>query len=297
MRAMRTIPVWLLAAVAALAARGADIAVYSKAFNGYTRTRLADHSFKPETYTFAEGAHKSGPYVDKSLDRTSFLTIARTLAAPLRARGYVPSFDPQHTDFVIFVFWGLTQGGNDGEFYQGEGPAGVSEAMSAITSANMMGPQHIEPGAGLSRMSGPSYLMDQLDEALMLNNMFNRVRDQVDDRNAALLGFSDVLERARGFPAFSSFQERIGELEVDRYYVILVAVDYNTLVRRKGYKLEWEAKMSLPARRTRFDKELALMARAGTRFYGENSDRLVWRNVPDGQVLIGKATVLGSESK
>jgi len=30
-------------------------AVSSKAFNGYTRTRLPDGSFKPETYAFGNG--------------------------------------------------------------------------------------------------------------------------------------------------------------------------------------------------------------------------------------------------
>ena len=49
-----------------------DVTIFVRVYNGYMRTRLPDNSFKPESYTFAEGGRHDGFMVDKSIDGLSF---------------------------------------------------------------------------------------------------------------------------------------------------------------------------------------------------------------------------------
>jgi hypothetical protein len=79
-------------------------------FHGYKRPKLADNSFKPERYAFAKGGRWDAAVAGDSIDKVPFDTIAKTMAGPLRKRGYVPAKDPEKTDLLIFVFWGTTTG-------------------------------------------------------------------------------------------------------------------------------------------------------------------------------------------
>lgn len=233
----------------ALAVRADDVAILARAHNGYVRTRLADHSFKPESYTFAEGGHYGNQMVDKSIDGLSFTSIARTIAGPLRQRGYLPSYDPKHTDLVIMVFWGTTQGKLD---LQGESPFELS---------------------------------------------VKDLRDMNDSINAGILGWTEELKRANRLPWFTLYQDAVTELEWDRYFVVLEAFDFHTLVTAKRWKLMWEARFSIPSRGNAFDEQLAGMVNAASRYFGEDTNHLIRRAVPEGKVTVGEPKVIEMEKK
>lgn len=282
----------LLAGASFLHGAEPDIAIYAQAFNGYTRTRLPDHSLKPETYVFAEGARHS-PIRNASLDDLKFEQIGHMIAGPLKRRGYVPSFDPKHTDFVLFVYWGMTQGAENGDYSNGESVLG--SAMAAARDQSPGGGEGTGFGSAEANLS--SATQSDLAEAQMLQGMFNGMRDRNNAKNAALLGYRDKLERAWAAPWMSVFQDAITEIEMDRYYVILIAIDYDTLVHKKAYKLMWESRFSIPARGKGFDERLPSMAQAASRYFGEDLRRLVHDRVPDGRVEVGTPTVVEQPTK
>src|SRR5476649_1746534 len=98
--------VGLFLAATAMVARAGEIpevAVNARVFNGYTRTKLADGSFKPEHYAFGEGGRWTRGVADNSVATLPFRKIAETIAEPLRSRGFLPATDPKDTDLMILV--------------------------------------------------------------------------------------------------------------------------------------------------------------------------------------------------
>src|SRR5271154_2620434 len=89
--------------------------VSSRTSEDYIRTRLSDGSFQGETYTFGEGGYYRAPLRDETIDRESFMDIARALNGPLIAQKYLPTKDPERANLLIMVYWGMTSGTIDPE--------------------------------------------------------------------------------------------------------------------------------------------------------------------------------------
>lgn len=87
-------------------------AIASSVADKYARTRLADGSYKAETYSFGNGGYVAGPVRDDSISRLSFMDVAQVVVGPLADRNYVPSNGrhPEETKLLIMVYWGTTHG-------------------------------------------------------------------------------------------------------------------------------------------------------------------------------------------
>ncbi len=238
----------LFAVPASRAVEGAEgiTAVSSQASKDYVRERLPDGAFKPEGYAFGRGGSYGGPFPDATIDSLEFRDIAHVIAAPLAARGYLPSMDPDKTRLLIMVYWGTT----------------------VVPDPD---PAH-EP---------------------------NVVRDRLDRQNAALLGYdADGLigtEYAAGLELTALRQrarDQRTEIEFNRYFVVLMAYDFQLLWHHKQHKLLWETRFSLNQRDNNFTKALPVMAHYASRYFGEDSGGLVRTAVPRGHVDIGLPTVI-----
>jgi hypothetical protein len=216
--------------------------------------------------------------VDKSIDDLSFYSIAHTIAEPLKKRGYIPSFDPKHTDLAIFVFWGTTTGAERGRF--SEGLQSLQNAMQRTADVGL-----------------DAEAESQMTQAMMLQNLDNAQRDRNNFHNARILGYRDELERAWEIPWFSQFRDVISELELDRYFVVLKAYDYDTFVFKRQRKLMWEVRFSIPAHGNAFDQELAAMTKCASQYFGEDVKHLVREAVKAGKVEVGTPTVIKMPAK
>jgi hypothetical protein len=100
-------------------------AVSAKVFNNYSRTKQADGSFKPESYAFGNGGlvrirlgalqDSTEPTMmrDDTVDDITFAEVVSTIKGPLADKNYLMSHDPEATNLLIMVFWGLTVGGSN----------------------------------------------------------------------------------------------------------------------------------------------------------------------------------------
>lgn len=243
-----------------------DIVVNARVFNGYTRTKLPDGTFKPEHYAFADGGRWDGSKVDKSIDALPFRQIAETIAMPLRAQNYLSATDPQQTDLFIMVFWGTTAGASEGE-YNNTAPLAFSSR---------------EP--------------ELLDSALMLHRAENQVRDQNNATNARILGYTEAYGRALELEELGHVTARdvIQELETNRYFVVLKAYDFRVAWKEKKRKLLWETRFSIIQRGNNFNEQLPAMAQSAARHFGQSTDGLIRQNLPDVKVEVGTPTVIES---
>ena len=86
-----------------------DTLVVSRVYNGYTRTKLSDGGFKPETYAFAEGGLFDDVHVgNDTVSAVGFSNVAHTVGEALKIQSYVSSKDPEKVEQMIMLWYGTT---------------------------------------------------------------------------------------------------------------------------------------------------------------------------------------------
>jgi hypothetical protein len=266
----RRIIVWLLSAggmslgapltVGATEGSIGITAVASKASKDYVRTRLPDGSFRPEEYAFGEGGRVEGPFRDASIDKLSFLDIARALAGPLRGQNYIPTRDLNAEELLIMVYWGTTTV-----------------------------PDQLNLSVGYMNRSGSLMYLDNVQ------------RDLLDSKNAKILGYNFEKPIESDFGNFTTAtgpsgllqDELLSEIEDNRYYVVLLAYDFQLFRTKNRHKLLWETRFSINELHNHFDKALPVMAQYASAYFGQDSHGLLRRRVPEGHVEVGEPKSLG----
>lgn len=264
------------------------VAISSVVFNGYTRERLADHSFKPESYVFGEGGCITRPVYDQTMQQLKFPQIAEVVAATLAQQKYLPAAPGAPASLLILVFWGSTEGssGNDGN-------QSLERATSAIADYNRIKPA--DPSLSVNQQSaeGSAY-----EAALWQLGIANQERDRIDIKNARILGYTEAFGRAKFVQHMSMGQDVLQELGDNRYYVLLQAYGLKTAVKEKKLKPLWTTRLSVRERGD-FGQALAWMVKSGSRFFGRDSDGLKRDWVRESSVDLGPLEVidLGAPNK
>jgi hypothetical protein len=282
-------------------ARGEDtIAISSKVSSDYVRTRLPDGSFVPETYTFGKGGVLSGDTRDPSIEKLDFMDIARTIAVPLRRDNYVPTKDAKDTKLLIMVYVGRS--GVPGEAADSTGYTNLNSAQGNLDAVNSAkgGDSGGSAGSVLINpdIADKSAASDEVTTAMGMVKMENNIRQKRDMQNVGLLGYDSwwaETQREEGTPFESGRQDLVREVEENRYFVVLMAYDFQLMWKEKKPKLLWEARYSIRQRDNDFEKQLALMSEAAGKYFGRATDGLKHDDLPEGRVEIGEVKSLGTE--
>lgn len=312
--------IWILVAVIFLATipplsadetEGDNVAVFSSVAPDYVRSRLADGSFKPETYAFGEGGDQGGPQKDITIDRLRFIDIARIIAPSLAAQNYrsVTTKDAQ-PDLLIMVYWGTTIGtdrtSSSSEYQLAQSfvpppapplppPPDGTGGTAMVSDPDTSGRGTIMAQAAAQKIAADS--AQQL--ALTMSSMANRQRDRLNRQNAIILGYADEIQRVDGYEMTALAGRRrdvVAEVEESRYYVVLLAYDFQLLQKHKQRKMLWQTRYSIPERRNDFSKQLAAMTRTASHYFGQSSAGLQRKPLPNTRVELGELKTIGVES-
>jgi hypothetical protein len=258
-------------------------AVSARVSKDYVRTKLRDGTFQPEQYAFGDGGRFDTTFRDASIDKLTFLDVAGVIAGPLSDQNYVPARDIRSEKLLIMIHWGTTNVSDwdsmsPGNFsYQGaenkadEFGSSSPQAKAAIGMANLQ---------------------------LSLENL---QRDHTDFKNAQMLGYDseDLIGTYYGSTVGNTGflaahrKELIYEIEERRYFVVLIAYDFQLYLKQKKLKPLWETRFSINEPRNDFTKALPLMAKYASRYFGQQSHGLLRTRVPDGHVTVGAAKSVG----
>lgn len=255
-------------ATSAKAGDSGDItAVSARTSKDYVRMRQADGSFAPESYVFGRGGVWSGAMNDVSIDKLPFLDIAHTIASPLAGQNYIPSKDPRQAKMLIMVYWGTTHA-----------PDHANE------SAEMQHLQDVQKKGGFTA-------------AMAAVAAENRQRDQDDYLNVKMLGYDSWWEQAQGDHRGTALEldqkDLIGEIEENRYFVVLMAYDFQEIWKHRRNVLLWEVRFSIQQHHHQFDRDLPAMAQYASQYFGQDSKGLVRKAAPLGRVEVGETQSLG----
>ncbi len=273
-------------------------AVSSQTSEDYVRERAPGGALKPETYTFGEGGYLAGAARDDSIDKLTFLDLAKTLAPALADEAYVAEADrdPNKTKLLIVVYWGKTNGT--------EGASG-SVAYQNLQSSQAGPPPPTVAPKGNDHVSAGSAQVAAVIQAESENaqtgayaevSAENNLRNHADARNAALLGYGSELAATAGLEMTAMRGRRedvIAEIEENRYLVILMAYDFQELWKHKRHKLLWVTRLSVRERGTDFAKVLPAMVHYGSQYFGQDSRGVLRKELPKGSVEVGEIKSLG----
>jgi len=300
---------WAAALLTVATARAEEFeAVNSRASGDYVRKTLRGGAFVPESYVFAKGGYWSGPLNDASIDKMEFMDIARTIAVPLANEGYLPTANQNKTKLLLVVYWGTTyapEHASDSNAYNFANQKAADEHQS---NQRLLDAERTEGSASKQPVNGSSSEVrqaktlaamdaDELSASLSVAGAENQTRDQANMRNAAMLGYDSEwkeLTNGLGGPAHDFRKSAmVAELEEDRYFVVIMAYDYQLLVGEKKHKLLWETRFSIRQHNHAFDKQLASMTAQAAKFFGRDSNGLTHKPLPEGHVEIGGVRNLG----
>ncbi len=266
-------------------------AISSRVTDEYVRARQPDGSFAPETYVFGKGGLWAGAMEDPSMDKLNFLDIAHMIANPLATQNYLPSTNPKTTKLLIMVYWGTTRAPEHAS--GSNGYVNMQAANGALSAATMQ-------AAGMSRAAAgavTSAADGELSAALAMVQAENKLRERDDVANIKMLGYDSWLAKTagdmRGTALEQSRRDLFYEVEQNRYFVVLMAYDFQLLWKEKKHSQLWETRFSIRQSHHAFDRDLPSMAQYASRYFGQDSHGLVQKAIPLGRVDVGEVKSLG----
>ena len=257
------------------AADGDITSVSARVSNDYVRAKFPNGSYQTETYAFARGGHWSGSLRDNPIDHLQFTEIARTISRPLASQNYLPANTPNQTKLLIMVYWGTT--------------TGTSAASSSIAYQALQSSQASSDA--------------EQDSALLRVQLENEQRDQTDVRNSRMLGYdsegligTDYGRHLLTTALHHKTDDLINEIEDNRYFVVLMAYDFQLMWKQKKHKLLWETRFSIRESHNDFAKVLPEITQYASRYFGQDSHGLIRKPLQE-NVVLGELKILGVESE
>jgi hypothetical protein len=257
-------------------------AVSSRASKDYVRSKRPDGTFNPETYAFGEGGVWGGALRDPTIDKLKFIDVARVVARPLAAQNYLSAKDPKITKLLIMVYWGTTVA-TDHEYK-------IAEENVQV----LMDEYRLLVAQGNPEAEGV------LSSALFQIHIADQQRDRLAFKNAAILGYDSTGLIGTDYGQYLAHtalgvdqRDLTAEVEDYRYFVVLMAYDFQILWKEKKHKLLWETRFSIDEHHNQFDRALPIMAQYASKYFGQDSGGLLRRRVAEGRVDIGEVKSLG----
>jgi hypothetical protein len=260
---------YLLAAVLLPAALRADhpdfVVISASASKTYTEQKFVAGVPQRQTYALFQGKFFDGQTRDPSIDRATFAAIAKILAPDLAKQNYLPASAAPVADLLIVVSWGTTA----------TDPT-LDKNFQSITDVK----------------GNDSYMADALANSEATPMTFN----------SRLLGYDRALQQEGKMnwatpSGMNDIEEsHLSQLLDERYVVILLAYDYQKMLResrayqalrnaaspREARRLVrpqprpvWSVRMNIRAAGNNFNEALPAMSQAAAGYFGKQVDDLV----------------------
>lgn len=252
------------------------VTVLTTANEAYTKRRAEKGATATESYVVMPGRFFEGYVVDKTLEKTKLKDIAKTLAAGLKKSRYVPAKDVQTADLLLIVHWGVTIGNDRNRLldirdphetedlrrdYQGHRQAEINSIGSPTED-----PALTPASGGYSRQFQEELDFKQLESSANIDKGVS---------TAQLLGFSSELAQDEHRAMASQRAKSLTSmLESDRYFIVVIAYDWQRWISEKKLSRLWTSRMSIASAGVNFSIAISRMNQAGANSFGTSNPEL-----------------------
>ncbi|MGK0237738.1 MAG: hypothetical protein ACI92G_001198 [Candidatus Pelagisphaera sp.] len=245
------------------------VLVDSFAEKSYLKKKDAGESVRRETYHMVEGKSHGGVIRDSSLREVPFIEVAEGLARELETRNYYPAQAKEAGDFVIIVHRGITRIEADwDELFPVDDSEEAAEESDDEEEEELTNPE--------------TYLREE--------GFSNAEQD-----NAQLIGFDRALKRRGLMPQDELELQEM--LRSERYFLVLMAFDWQKIQKTGEKKLLWSTRFSMDAIGVGFDDAHFALSRGAANYFGTNLDGKLGKTktfVGPGDVVTGDLEVIGT---
>jgi hypothetical protein len=270
--------VWLSGAIVAFELQlqptnAAQIIVKAEATHEYTKDVAMRKADDPLTYHFVKGYFYPGNIADKSLIKVDFMDIAQNLAVHLTKQNYYPSKDTDNNDVMIVVNWGVTA---------------VEDDIMDLWNLNSQDEYEEIYGLGDNSTGG---IERQLE--IYGPTPIQSWGEADRQKNSGILGFAETLQSTNVMPQEQYDLE--SALNRERYFLVVMAYDYQKLKSKKEMDLLWITRFSMKSSGTNFEDAYKELTFAASDHFGKNMKGLQKTRTDDkSKVEIGDIEVLNT---
>jgi len=294
-------------------------AVYSKIGNGYKREKAKNGTFKPEYYALSNGGRIANTTTDLTVDRVPYAEVAEIASKLLAQQSYRYAQTKEQAKLLLVLNWGSTLTPNwdrkNANIALAQAELQNLERTKQDLASALKGPGAPPvsyPGedrvANTANGFGRSIQFAMNEEAAVGNALGSlqnsidssltddRVRDELNKANARVLGYMDdlaVANDARYAGGGDRYTDLISEVEEARYYIMISAYDFVELTKTGKKKLLWQTRVSVRSPGNSFDSTVAAMLKSASKYFGQNSGRLIRGEESKGTVEMGDVKFLG----
>jgi hypothetical protein len=288
--------------------------VYAKIGNGYQRKKAKDGSFKPEYYALSNGGRIFGTITDLTVERVPYEEVAEIAKKVLARQSYQYAQTKEQAKLLLVLNWGSTLAPNGMNTSANVGS--IQTAMNTLqqrqTDANAVtGKVYAGQDVGKNAASGfnrgiqwaNNEEMAVVASAGTVESQFlksltdDRVRDELNKRNAQVLGYMDDLADSNDIRRYAGggdrYQDLISDVEESRYYIVISAYDFKELTEKNQKKLLWQTRVSVRSPGNSFDSTMAAMLKSASHYFGQNSGHVIRGEETKGSVELGEIKYLG----
>ncbi len=112
-------------------------------------------------------------------------------------------------------------------------------------------------------------------------------------KNEMMLGFDEPLKDPPD-PFKFDYQNLVGEVRRNRYFVVLMAYDFQMLAKQKKHRLLWETRYSVRQAGNNFAVELPKITEYASPFFGQPNKGMQVQPIPLGRVEVGVPSSVGT---
>ncbi len=323
---MKTKVILLAAATLLPAALRADhagfVTVNATASKGYVQQKFATGAPQRQTYVFYQGKF-FGETRDPSLERLTFTDVAKILAPDLAKQNFFPTRDAKSADLLIVVNWGSTLTDPTQSPTDPERQFQFDDKMQAVRSYN-------SDFKAATTATIPPPDPGPITFQMMIGRNDEFSAQVAASYNAQLLGYTKALNRemqrswAYQDGLSAKAESYLADLNQERYFVVLMAYDFQELQRshraadvraamgspqygatttalHKGEAAPnpvWSVRMNIRADGNNFAEALPAMSAIAAEYFGKQMDGLTTSQTSvgsTGRVEIGETRVLGTK--
>jgi len=288
---------WIGSAGCLMADDTVATSVYARVSRDYQRKLQRDGTFTPEYYALSNGGRIFGTSRDITVDRVAYPEVADIAMRHLAQQNYRYAQTEDQASLLVVLQWGSTIAPNGTNYHLSVHEAGsILSELAAINGPQGMGNMEMSGRPAPAGGTDPS-APERFEAAMLKLLQENRVRDQINERNAQVLGYLDDLNQSNDIRRWAGggdrFNDLIGDVEESRYYIVISAFDFPELRKRQKQKLLWQVRVSVRVTGNSFDDSVTGMMKTAAKYFGQDSGHLVRGEEKKAKIELGELKFLG----
>jgi hypothetical protein len=277
-------------------------AVYANIGNGYRREKARDGSFKPEYYALSNGGRIYGTTSDKTVDRVGYPQVAEIAMKLLAQENYRYAQNAQQAKLLLVLQWGGTLAFDRINYGQNVNIAGtaLADLQNAMRAAGVGDANAVRGSGDISATAASvdaATAVARFEAAMIRVFADNQARDRFNEHNARVLGYMDDLADSNDIRRWAGGGDRytdlITDVEESRYYIVISAYDFPELEKQGKKKLLWQVRVSVRSPGNAFDDSVVAMLKSASKYFGQDSGRLIRGEESTGTVEMKDLKFLG----